>query len=111
MDDIFQAAVEIGEIPEQLFNEIIYQLIWDYYIGMVTYWLNDQSDQFTDTSLLIDRSLDLACAFLKAGILNKFFNMASFLFKNHVLSRMDFFKDQIETVHRIKMEFIGDQHA
>ena len=111
VDDIFKAAIEVGEIPEQIFSEVIYQLFWDYYIGLVIYWLKDQSDQFTDTSLLIDRSLDLACTFLKAGILNKFFNMASFLFKNHILSRMDFFKDQVDTVHRIKREFMGDRDA
>ena len=108
--DMFQAAIEVGEIPDQIFGEIIYQLFWDYYIGLVTYWLNDQSDHFTDTSLLIDKSLDLAGAFLKAGILNKFFNMASFMFKNHILSRMDFFKDQVETVHRIKREFMGGKN-
>ena len=111
VDDIFLAAIEVGEIPEQVFGEIVYQLFWDYYIGLVTYWLNDQSDQFTDTSLFIDKSLDLAVAFLKAGILNKLFNMASFLFKNHILSRMDFFKDQVETVHRIKREFMGGKNG
>ena len=108
VDDIFQAAVEVKEIPEQLFNEIIYQLLWDYYIGLVTYWLNDESDGFTDTSLLIDKSLDLACAFLKAGLMNKAFNMASFLFKNHILSRLDFIKDKTDTFHRIKREFMGN---
>lgn len=111
VDDIFLAAIEVGEIPEQVFGEIVYQLFWDYYIGLVTYWLNDQSDQFTDTSLFIDKSLDLAVAFLKAGILNKLFNMASFLFKNHILSRMDFFKDQVETAYRIKREFMGGKNG
>lgn len=107
IDDVFQAAIEVEELPEQIFGEIVYQLFWDYYIGLVIYWLSDQSDHFMDTSLLIDKSLDLAVAFLKSGILNKFFNMASFLFKNHILSRMDFFKEQIETVHRMKREFMG----
>lgn len=111
VDDIFQAAIEVGEIPEQVFSEIIYQLFWDYYIGIVMYWLNDQSDRFTDTSLLIDKSLDLTIAFLKSGIPNKMFNMASFLFKNHILSRMDFFKDQIETVHRVKKEFMENKNG
>ena len=111
IDDMFQAAIEAEEIPEQVFGEIIYQLFWDYYIGLTIYWLDDQSDHFIDTSLLIDKSLDLAMAFLKSGILNKFFNAASFLFKNHILSRMDFFKEQIETVHRIKREFMGSKNG
>jgi len=45
--DIFEAAVEVGEIKEQVFQEITYQLYYDYYIGVVLYWMNDQSDQFT----------------------------------------------------------------
>jgi AcrR family transcriptional regulator len=105
--DIFQAAVEVEEIPEMVFGDITYQLFWDYSIGVVAYWLKDESDQFADTSLLIDQSLDLTCAILKAGILNKVFAMASFLFKNHILSRMDLFKERVETMGRIKRQFMG----
>jgi AcrR family transcriptional regulator len=106
VDDICQAAVDVGEIPPQVFTEIIYQLIWDYYVGLVGYWLKDRSGQFTNTSLLIDKSLDLACAFLKAGIPDRVFNMASFLFRNHVLSRLDYFKDRADTVRKIKKQFM-----
>lgn len=106
VDDIFKAAIEVEEIPPQPFSEITYQLAWDYYVGLVGYWLNDKSSQFTNTSLLVDKSLDLACAFLKAGIPERLFNMASFLFRNHVLSRLDYFKDKAGTARRIKRQFM-----
>jgi AcrR family transcriptional regulator len=106
IDDIFQAAIEVGEIPHQPFAEISYQLFWDYYVGLVSYWLNDTSPQFTNTTLLVDKTLDLACAVLKAGIPEKVFGMASFLFRNHVLSKMDYFKDKADTVRKIKRQFM-----
>lgn len=111
VDDMFQAAQEVGEIPPQTFGDIIYQLLWDYYVGLVTYWLNDKSAQFVNTTLLMDRSLDLACAVLKAGVPDKIFSMASFLFKNHVLSRLEYFKDRADTVRRIKRQFMEQKDA
>jgi len=69
--------------------------------------MNDQSDQFTETSILLDKTLDLSCAMIKAGVANKIFDIATFIFKNHILDRMNFFRDQIDTVRDIKREFMG----
>ena len=107
VDDIFQAAIEVGEIPDQVFQEIIYQLFFDYYVGIVTYWLNDTSEQFKDTTLFLDKSMDLTCTVLKTNLFNKCSDLAVFLFKNHVLNRMHFAKDKIDTVDRIKRMFTG----
>ncbi|MEW6185224.1 MAG: TetR/AcrR family transcriptional regulator [Thermodesulfobacteriota bacterium] len=108
INEMFEAAVEVGEIPEQAFQEILFQFIWDYYIGIVMYWLNDRSDQFSDTSVLMDKSLGLACSFLKVGIVNKIFDIAQFLFKQHVLTRFDFFHQQVDTFQKIKREFMSE---
>lgn len=106
IEDMFNAAIEVNEIPEQVFKELTIQFFWEYYIGIVIYWLNDTSDQFQETSVLIDKSMDLACASLRAGIGNKIFDMGIFLFKNHVLSRMGFLKDKVDTFHGIKKKFM-----
>ncbi len=109
--DMFEAAVEVGEMPDQMFQELTYQLFWDYYVGMVIYWLSDSSDRFTDASVMIDKSLDVACTLLKSGVANKMFDMATFLFKNHVLNRMEFIKERVHAVHEIKREFMGGANA
>ncbi|MCF6247181.1 MAG: hypothetical protein L3J69_07445 [Desulfobacula sp.] len=106
VEDIFSNAIEVGEIPDQVFRELTMQIFWEYYIGIVIYWLNDDSDRFESTSILIDKSIDLACSSLKAGIGNKIFDMGIFLFKNHVLSRMDMIKDHVDTLHGIKKKFM-----
>ncbi|MCP4693355.1 MAG: TetR/AcrR family transcriptional regulator [Desulfobacterales bacterium] len=111
VQDMFEAAVEVGEIPGQMFQDLLYQLFWDFYVGMVIYWLSDASDRFTDTSVLIDKSLDLTCAMLKAGVANKVFDIATFLFKNHVLNRMNFIKERFNGIHEVKRAFMGGAHG
>ncbi len=106
VDDMLSAAVEVGEIPDQVFQELAGQFFLDAYIAMVHYWLADRSDGFTNTRILMDRGLDLACAMLKAGIANKLFDMAVFLFKTHVLSRMDRWVDSFKTAGQIKRAFM-----
>ena len=106
VEDIFQAAIEVDEIPDPVFREMTIQFFWEYYIGLVIYWLRDESDRFENTSVLIDKSLDLACTAIKTGIGNKIFDMGIFLFKNHILSRMDRMKDPVDTFHGIKKKFM-----
>ncbi len=112
VDDMLAAAVEVGEIPEQVFQELIGQFFLDAYIGAIHYWLSDTSDGFSRTSVLIDQGLDLACAMLKAGIANKLFDITVFLFKNHVLNKMDRLARPMRSAAGIKRKFMEkmDEH-
>jgi len=105
--DMFEAAVEVGEIPEQAFLELTSQFFWDYHIGLVLYWLKDHSPQFQHTSILIDKSLDLGVACIKADLAGKALDMASFLFRHHILDRLDGFQDRMEAVRLVKRAFTG----
>jgi AcrR family transcriptional regulator len=87
--EMLTAAAEVGEIPDQVFEDLIGQFFMEAYLGVIVYWLADTSDGFSNTSVLVDRGLDLACALLKAGIANKLFDMALFLFKTHIVYRME----------------------
>jgi AcrR family transcriptional regulator len=107
ISDLFEAAIEVGEIPEQVFLELTYHFFWDYYVGLIFYWLRDRSKQFQDTTILLDKSLDLAVALMKAGVVNKVLDMASFLFRHHIIDRLDMIKDRVEIVHKVKRQFMG----
>jgi AcrR family transcriptional regulator len=109
--DIFEAAGEAGEIPDQMFSDLLYKVFWDYYIGLVFYWLHDTSERFTNTSILIDKSLDLAIALISSGLLNKVFDLGLFLFRQHILNRMDFFKEQAAGLTAAKRKFKGEPDA
>ena len=42
-----------------------------------------------------------------AGVVEKVFDILSFLFRNHILSRLDFIKDNARVFQRVKREFMG----
>ena len=107
ISDLFEAAIEVDEIPDQVFLELTYHFFWDYYVGLIFYWLRDRSNQFQDTTILLDKSLDLAVALMKAGVVNKVLDMASFLFRHHIIDRLDMIKDRVEIVHKVKRQFMG----
>ena len=107
LDDIFSAAIEVEEIPEQIFRDMIYYLFWDFFIGMVFYWLKDESNSFSDTTVLLDKCVGLAGMSLRAGIANRAFDIASFLFKTHILSRLDFISQRRGGLKTIKREFMA----
>lgn len=106
VNDMMGAAAEVGEIPEPVFQDLTCQLLMDAYIGVVHYWLADTSDGFENTSALIDRGLDLACAMLKAGISNKIFDFTIFIFKNHVLNNLDRFIQPVKATGKVKRRFM-----
>jgi AcrR family transcriptional regulator len=110
VNEMLAAAAEVNEIPEPVFLDLTCQLYMDAYIGVVHYWLADTSEGFANTSVLIDRGLDLSCAMLKAGIANKLFDFAVFMFKNHVLDKLDIIMEPVETASRVKRRFMEGIH-
>lgn len=104
--DMLAAASEVGEIPDQVFEDLIGQFFMDAYLGVIIYWLEDASDHFEQTSVLVDRGLDLACALLKAGIANKLFDMAIFFFKSHIVNRLEAFIAPIQSANKVKRRFM-----
>ncbi len=105
--DMFSTAVEVGEIPDQVFQDLIYHFFWDYNIGIMMYWINDESELFSDTTVFNDKSIDLICSVIKSGLVNKTFDIATFLFRNHVLNRMQNVKEHLKTMEFVKREFMG----
>ena len=103
----FEAAMESGELPDMMLKELVYHCIWDYFVAVTLYWLRDDSEQFANTSVFIDKSLDLGYTMIKAGVLDKFTGLASFLFKSHVLSRIEMFTEERDAFNRLKDEFMG----
>ncbi|MGE4421121.1 MAG: TetR/AcrR family transcriptional regulator [Pseudodesulfovibrio sp.] len=107
----FEAAEESGELPDLMLKELVYHCLWDYFVAVTLYWLKDDSEQFVNTTVFIDKSLDLGYVMLKAGVLDKITGLASFLFKSHVLSRIEMFTEQRDTFKRLKDEFMGHAPA
>ena len=108
LESHFQAAVESGEMPELMLKELVFHFIWDFFIAVTLYWLKDDSEQFSNTSVFIDKSMDLGYTMLRSGVLDKATGLASFLFKSHVLSRADMIMEHRDAFERIRQEFLNN---
>lgn len=106
--DLLNAAIEVEEIPEPMFQDGIEKLLFDYYLGIIFYWTKDESKQFSQTSILIDKTTELIVTLLRSDISNKMFDLGSYLFKTHVLRNMDSFKDTAQIFSKVKRNFMGD---
>lgn len=91
--DMLDAAVEAGEIPEQPYRELLPRLFWDYMNGILAYWLKDTSEGFANTTQVIDRSMELVANILQQGMVGKLLDLASFLFRTHLMSHLDSLKN------------------
>ena len=84
----YREAVEAGEIPEHPLEKFIINLYWDYTGLIMFHWLSDTSEEFADTTQLIDMSLDIVVGILQAGIISRTAEVVSFLFKSHLYGSM-----------------------
>jgi len=90
--ELLDAAIEAGEIPDQPYRELLPRLAWDYMNAVLAYWLQDDSDQFSNTTQVVDRSVEIAFQLLKGGLIGKSIDLVSFLFRSHVLQNLDLLK-------------------
>jgi AcrR family transcriptional regulator len=88
VEEFFDEAVKAGEIPELIFPGFMTNLYWDYTALIIFYWLRDDSTGFSNTSALIDLSLDIIIAIFKSDIISRTTDMLSFLFKSHIFGNI-----------------------
>jgi len=91
--DMLEAAIEAGEIPDQPYKELLPRLCWDYMSAVLAYWLADETEEFSNTTQLVDQSVEIAFQLLKGGLIGKSLDLVSFLFRSHVLQNLNLIKD------------------
>ena len=73
-----------GEIAPCDFKNMIGGLFTDYLFAVIIYWLQDESDEFTNTTQLVDLTLAVLALALKSGVLNKMSELAIFLLRSQM---------------------------
>jgi TetR/AcrR family transcriptional regulator, regulator of autoinduction and epiphytic fitness len=86
VNQFIEESIEKNEIPDSAYKNFINNLYWDYIALMTLYWCHDTSTGFTNTSQIIDMTLDIIIQVLKGGIISKFADIGMFLFKNHIFA-------------------------
>lgn len=81
-------AEDSGEIAPCDFKPLIGGLFTDYLFAIILYWLKDESDEFSDTTQLVDLTLGILTLALKSGVMNKMSELATFLLRSQMARMM-----------------------
>ena len=111
--DMLEAAIEAGEIPDQPYQELLPRLFWDYQSGVLAYWLKDDSENFANTTLFVDKSIEIIANLLHQGLVGKSLDLISFLFRTHVMNHFDSFNNNFATKRagtKTKPHFMESSH-
>ncbi|MCU7797354.1 MAG: TetR/AcrR family transcriptional regulator, partial [Candidatus Thiodiazotropha sp. (ex Myrtea spinifera)] len=89
VEDMVDAAIEAGEIPDQPYRELLAPLYWDYFTGILAYWLKDDSEGYANTTQLVDRSVEIIAMVLQTAMIGKTLDLFSFLFRSQISRHLE----------------------
>ncbi len=85
---LIEVAEDSGEIAPCDFKMLIGGLFTDYLFAVILYWLKDESDEFSDTTQLVDLTLSIVTLMLKSGVLNKMSELLTFMLRSQMARMM-----------------------
>jgi len=81
---MLEQAEGAGEIAPCAFKPSLGGLLADAVYGLVAYWLRDDSEEFGNTSQLIDLSLGVLVLALQSGLINKLLDLGGFMLRSQL---------------------------
>ncbi|PHS55880.1 MAG: hypothetical protein COB17_10730 [Sulfurimonas sp.] len=88
ISELIEIAIEAEEIEAMPFSNTILNLGCDYIFGVIYYWIHDESENFDNTTIMVDKSLELIYAVLQSGLINKIEDLLNFIIKTHILNHI-----------------------
>lgn len=79
-----EAAEASGEIEPCDFKGMAGGLYTDYLAAVVSYWLADTSEEFADTTQLVDLSLGVLVQTLRSGLVNRVLQLGGFVLRSQM---------------------------
>ncbi|MEJ2608759.1 MAG: TetR family transcriptional regulator [Candidatus Thiodiazotropha sp.] len=110
VEEIIFNAIEVEEIPKQPFQELLAPLYWDYTTGILAYWLRDDSENFANTTRLVDQSVEIFALVLQTGMIGKALNLVSFLFRSQLSRTLGTLNEYTKPWKKAKRRFMDDEH-
>ena len=77
------------EIAPCGFKPSLAALLADYVYGVMAYWLRDKSEQFANTTQMVDLSLGVLVLALQSGIVDKLLALGGFMLRSQMSRLMD----------------------
>lgn len=85
---LLEEAEQKGEIAPCEFKEMIAGFFADYLFSVIVYWLKDDSEEFSNTTQLVELTLGVLVLALKSGLVNKLSDLAGFLVRSQMTRLM-----------------------
>ncbi|MES9969049.1 MAG: TetR family transcriptional regulator [Candidatus Thiodiazotropha sp.] len=106
VEDMIDAAIEVGEIPDQPYRELLAPLYWDYFTGILAFWLHDDSEGYANTTQLIDRSVEMIAMLLQTAMIGKALDLFSFMFRSQISRHLEKLGDYTAPWKQAKRRFM-----
>ncbi|EPJ44824.1 MAG: hypothetical protein OFPI_38790 [Osedax symbiont Rs2] len=107
MHGYLTAAQETGELTDIPFKGSISNLLGEYVFGVVFYWIKDDSEEFSNTTQMVDLSLGIVSVVLSSGLINKVSEFAGFMFKAHLFRMMSDSDGVLSMLKGLKLGMAG----
>jgi AcrR family transcriptional regulator len=88
INDLLLEAEQSGEISPSPFTGATAKIANEYMLAVLLYWVNDDSEEFSNTTQMVDMSLSLGLEILKSGIVSKATDLIGFFLKAHLFRFM-----------------------
>ena len=116
MNHYLDASVENNEIAEPMLRNHIPKLLWDYYKIIFYYWVKDKSQDFNNSSRVVDLSLDIIIEMMENKILPRTLDLGYFLLRTHLFDNVEGFEDYLsplkkmgDKIKKFKSEIFKDE--
>jgi AcrR family transcriptional regulator len=106
VEEIIDAAIEAGEIPDQPYKGLLAPLYWDYFSGILAYWLKDDSEGYANTTQLVERSVEIIAMVLQGAMIGKALDLFSFMFRSQISRHLEKLSDNSPPWKQAKRRFM-----
>jgi AcrR family transcriptional regulator len=86
--NIWNKQLKKANSPTPITQDWMLLMFWEYYLGIVAYWLKDESPNFNHTTQLIDKTSEIIKMTLENDFIGKFMDLGTFLYRTHFHSYM-----------------------
>ena len=90
--EIWNKQLEKSGNPIPITQDWMLLMFWEYYLGIVAYWLKDESPNFNHTTQLIDKTSEIIKITLENDFMGKFMDLGTFLYRTHFHSYLTNFQ-------------------
>ena len=81
--ELWNNYIEKRGLQQPLAQDWMLLLFWEYYLGIVAYWLEDSSESFNHTTQLLDKTSEIIKVFIESDLTGKLLDLGTFVSRTY----------------------------